>query len=274
MNKRIIFLGIFVVLAIAAVIWLSPNSDTQTAELAINNTAVDTNNTVEDTDTKAIPSDLKFEKGDFYYGIGTRFNGITKTKLLAARSFSDFIGDEHAQRIVSYSALDVIVLDDNEKTAIRVEGGGGDFTQEQLNLIKTIEYNTNVLIRAEYKEDAPWSGKIEESHWTPYITVTAATLPRYKKGKVALLSYLKAKSTEAVQDAKGQAFAPGKINFTVTKEGTITNVRLTNTCKVDVIDQLLVDILKNAPGEWIPAKDEHGKAVDQDLVFSFANMGC
>ncbi|MEP2935804.1 MAG: hypothetical protein ABJM06_14675 [Gilvibacter sp.] len=225
-------------------------------------------------DDKSVPTNITFEKGAFFYGIGTRFNSITKEQLLAARSFSDFIGDEHDQRIISYSALNVIILEDSEKTNLRVDGKGGDFTQAQLDFIKTLEYSTNLLVWAEYKEDSPWSGKIEESHWTPYLTIVPEQQATYSDGKNALIAYLMTNSKQAIDELSSNDYKPGKMYFTITKEGRLENVKTQSGSGYSDIDALLEKLLKDAPGSWQPATDSEGNKVAQELVFSFGNMGC
>ena len=225
-------------------------------------------------DDKAVPATITFEKGDFFYDIGSRFNSITKEQLFAARSFSDFIGDEHDQRIISYSALNVIILEDSEKTNLRVDGRGGDFTQSQLDFIKTLEYSTNLLVWAEYTEDSPWSGKIEESHWTPYLTIVPEQQATYSEGKNALLAYLMTNSKQAINELTSNDYKPGKMYFTITKEGRLENVKVHSSSGYSDIDALLEKLLKDAPGSWQPATDGEGNKVAQELVLSFGNMGC
>ena len=64
------------------------------------------------------------------------------------------------------------------------------------------------------------------------------------------------------------------MQFTVTKEGTITKVKLTNTSGYPDVDQLMIELVKKTPGEWIPAQTESGEKVDQVFIYTFGLMGC
>ena len=60
-----------------------------------------------------------------------------------------------------------------------------------------------------------------------------------------------------------------KIAFTITENGTITNVNLDRTTGYPQLDFELKQLIKNVPGKWIPAKNQEGKNVEQELVMSF-----
>ncbi len=211
---------------------------------------------------------------NFFLTVGTRFNSITKSELDNTRAFKDFIGDKHANRIVEYSRLSVIILEDSEFTASRVEGTSGNFNKEQLEFISTIKPNTNILIWADYREDDPYTGKIEESHWTPYLTVVPEKQAVYEAGNDALLSYLRNNINNNIGNVDEDKLKPGILYFTISKEGLVNNLRLQNSSGYMEIDERIIELIKNTSGKWLPALNSDGQKVEQELTISFGKGGC
>jgi hypothetical protein len=214
---------------------------------------------------------------DFIYDIGPRFKGVKKSYLDKVRSFSDFIADEHAERIVLYKKLSVIVLDGDQKTDIRETANTGNFgnlTLAQLKLLQSADYSTNLLIWADYREKSFDTGNLENSTWTPYLTVVPEKQAIYLGGKDALKAFLK-EETEAVRaHVEADLLKPGKVFFTVTKKGGIENVYLDRTSGYPDVDKTMIELIRKAPGTWQPAQNTKGEKVDQQLVVFFGLMGC
>ncbi|NND63574.1 MAG: hypothetical protein HKN48_10340 [Flavobacteriaceae bacterium] len=211
---------------------------------------------------------------DFFLEVGPRLNTITKEELGKTTSFADFIAKEHAQSIVSYKTLDVILLDDTELTKTRVDGKGGNFSEEQLNFLKSFDYSTNILIWAEYTEKDQRTGLLQDNHWTPYLTIVPETQAEYKDGHEALLNYLTENTAEVSFELDKDKLKPGRIYFTITQDGKISNVKVNATCGFDSIDKLMINLIRFTSGKWESAKNAEGEKVNQDLVISFGRMGC
>lgn len=211
---------------------------------------------------------------DFVFDLGTRFTGIKKEDLLSARSFADFIGDAHISRIMSYSSLSVTILEDGEPNDIKETGESGDFTPAQLKLLRTLDYSTNLMIRADYMEKRDETGLIEKDSWTPYLTVVPETQAAYSEGKEKLINYFIENSDVNSIEIVREKLKSARLYFTVTKNGTIENVNLSGTSGYPIIDDKMIELIGNAPGTWIPAQSFLGEKVDQELVISFGTMGC
>ena len=211
---------------------------------------------------------------DFIYDVGPRFNIIKKSDLDKVRSFSEFITEEHAQRIVLYKYLSIIVLDGDKKTDVRETGTSGDLTLAQIKLLQSADYSTNLLIWADYREKSFDTGNLENSTWTPYLTVVPEKQARYLDGKKALMEYLKEKSETVRVNVDPELLKPAKLFFTVTKKGTVENVYLDRTSGYPTVDKTMKELISNTPGTWEPAENTKGEKVDQELVVSFGLMGC
>lgn len=211
---------------------------------------------------------------DFFYAIGTRFGGIKKGDLDNARSIIDFLPYEATQSIVSYKSVSVIILDDNKQTDIRETGNSDVLTTAQTKLLRSANYSTNILIRADCQEQNKVTGKLEDSYFTPHLTIVPETQAVYIRGKDALIEYLKENSKEETSFVIKGKLQSGKLYFTVNKEGTISNAKIAATSGYPSIDKKMIELITNAPGVWEPAKNSEGEKVEQVLVFSFGIMGC
>jgi len=268
MKKRIIiFCAVLSVLSLTAFGFIGWD-DTKTNQLKtiINEDVASNSQVIENINKKVFT--------DFIYDVGPRFSGIKKGDLNNAKSFSDFIGDEHAQRIVSYKSLSTIILEDDRQTDLRVTRNSGDLTAAQLEFLKSLDYSTNILIWADYTEKNKETGELEESHWTPYLTIVPEKQASYQPGKDALIQYLKESSEDVRINVEAEKLQPAKLYFTVTKKGTIANVKLDRTSNYPAVDSKMVELITNAPGNWEPAENSKGEKVDQELVVSFGLMGC
>ncbi len=211
---------------------------------------------------------------EFIYEIGPRFHPIKKADLDNATAFSDIIGEEQAQRIVSYKHLSVTLLDGDKRTDLKETGVGGEFTAEQIKLLQSFDHSTNLLIWADYLETSVETGEITDAYWSPYLTVVPEKQAEYEGGMEALKYFLDKNSVEKTSGIPADKLQPAKLFFTVTKNGTIENVYLDRTSGYTDIDLMMFVLIKEAPGKWTPAENSKGEQVDQELVVSFGLKGC
>jgi len=81
-------------------------------------------------------------------------------------------------------------------------------------------------------------------------------------------------SKEKTAIIKRDKLQPGRVSFTVTKDGAIKNVKLTSTSGYTSVDKTLVELITKMPKKWKPATNSKGDKVDQELVFFFGVAGC
>jgi len=211
---------------------------------------------------------------DFIYDVGPRFGPIKKGDLDKARTFDDFISDEHAKQIVSYKSLSVIYIINDKQSDIRETGYSDALTAAQLELLQSADYSTNFLIRAEYQQKNKETGVLEDSYSTPHLTIVPEKQAAYVYGKDALIEYLKENSQRVRTNVIADKLQPAKLFFTVTKIGTIENVKLDRSSNFPAVDKKMIELISKTTGTWEPAKSLKGEKVDQELVVSFGLMGC
>ena len=207
---------------------------------------------------------------DLYYNVDSRFlTTITKENLHKAKSIIDILPEKATNSIVSYQSVQVDIIDKAS------EPGDGDvLNAAQLKLLQSADYSTNIYIRSDYKTKNADSGELEDSYLTYYITIIPEKEAEFTSGHDALIEYLKENSKEKTAIIKKDKLQPGKVSFTVTKEGIIENVKLTATSGYPSVDKELVKIITNMPEKWNPATDPKGEKVDQKFIFFFGLQGC
>jgi len=109
---------------------------------------------------------------------------------------------------------------------------------------------------------------------TPHITIVPDKQAEYVRGKDALLSYLKENSLDETTMAEEGKLKPGKIRFTVTRDGKIDDVELISTSGYPRIDKTMIELIINMPGKWHPAENVNGGNEAEKLIFSFGITGC
>jgi len=211
---------------------------------------------------------------DFIYDVGPRFGPIKKGDLDKARTFADFISEEHAKQIVSYKSLSVIYIINDKQSDLRETGYSDKLTAAQLELLQSADYSTNFLIRADYQQKNTETGALEDSYSTPHLTIVPEKQAVYANGKDTLMEYLKENSKEVRANVQADELQPAKLFFTVTKNGTIENIKLDRSSNYPAVDKKIIELISNAPGAWEPAENAKGEKVDQELVVSFGLMGC
>jgi hypothetical protein len=266
MKKNIIVLyGLLLLMCIYA---CNSNNDAQKNEqLVFDNQDFASNAELPVTITNRINS-------DFIFDVAPRFNPVTKSELNMVKSFRDFIAEEHADRIVKYYSLSVIVLNGTEKTKTRENGKGGDFNDSQIKLLQSVDYTTNLLIWSDYREKSFENGELQNSTWTPYISVVPEKQAEFTDGKESLIFYLDDNSKSARIDVDKDKLKPATISFIVTKNGTIEDAKLDDTSGFPIVDKKLIELISKTSGYWLPAENSDGEKVDQKLTISYGILGC
>ena len=280
MKKRIKILKVIIVTLCFSTIGAMSCKEAKTESLQ----------TIESKDV-AINTNVVIEKPnktiftDFIYEIGPRFSPIKKSDIEKATSIATFFDEKQLQAIESLNTISVIFIINDEQSDIRATGTSEQLNKAQLNLLKSAGYSTHFLIRADYKMKNEETGELEDSYSTPHLTIVPEKQAEYlddsqqlinRDGKMALKEYLKNHSLEARTKANVDAekLKPAKLYFTVSKTGIIENVRLDRSSNYPIVDDAMIELIKNAPGEWLPAENIDGEKVDQELVVSVGLMGC
>lgn len=218
--------------------------------------------------------DFNVPEVDFVYDFGPRYRPITKTELNEARSFGDFVSEDDLNLVDSYDNITIIVLENSDKTNIRETSYSGELSKKQLKLLSSADYSSHFRVDAMYFRKNKEYGKNEYDYMVPHRTVVPETQAKYSLGKDSFLEYLIVNNKENTFNLDKETLKPGQLNFTVTKDGEVDNITLTNSSGYNTIDQNILNLVNDAPGLWIPAKNGEGKNIAQTFMVSFGIVGC
>lgn len=207
---------------------------------------------------------------DLVYKVDSRFIwNITKEDLLNATSIVDILPAKATQSIMSYHSVRIEIIDEAS-----IMGDSHILTAAQLHLLQSVDYATDIYIRADYKIKNAYTGEFVHEYLPYYISIIPETEAEYEGGHDALAAYLRENSKDKTAIITRDKLKPGKVSFTVTKEGTIADATLTSTSGYPSVDEALVELISNMPEKWNPAANAKGEKVDQKLVFFFGLQGC
>ncbi len=266
MNMKNQLVGLTFIVAI--LLSCQDKNDIKREELA----AVTNDQVIKDTKTISKSEIKVFD--DFIYEIGSRFSSIKKSEVENAKTMNAFFSEEELQKMETITSLKIIRVIDDKLSEIREVGTTKDLTKAQLNLLKYFEYDANFVVRADFKQRNEITGELEDNYASPHLTMVPEKQATFVDGKDALKAFLKMSTEKVRKDADPEKFQAAKLYFTVSKDGTIKNVHLDRSCGYPKIDEKMKELISQVPGTWLPAENEKGEKVDQELVVSFGLLGC
>ena len=223
---------------------------------------------------------------DFFYNAGTRYKALRKSDLNRAVAITDIINDERVDHSSNYKEVSVILIENDDHSEIRESGQSEMLTAKQKELLNSLEYSSSFLVRADYDLKSQPKDKWDHDYFSPYYTVVPEKQAEYiydekvilfskpMNGMDALVQFLADKNKENIRNLDEDKLKSAKLSFTVTRMGTIADIKLDHTCGYPAIDKRMLELIGQAPGYWVPAENEKGEKVDQELVVSFGIMGC
>ncbi len=212
---------------------------------------------------------------EIVYDLDSRFLlTVTKEQLRAARSIHDIVPGHLKQEHVSYSAVSIRILEDDKYTDLVVVGSDHVLSAAQLELLRSLDYSSNFMIRAEYSETNPANGSIGQYDFTPHLTIVPEHEAANSLGKEAMIAHVRNGTSAFAYVVDAKALRSGKVYFTVAKDGAVSGIRLSESSGYPLLDEKVMELVHTLPGSWTPATNAAGEAVEQVFVFSFGAVGC
>ncbi len=209
------------------------------------------------------------------YDLDSRFLlTVTKEQLRAARTIHDIVPGHLKQELVSYSAVSIRTLENEDQTDMVAVGSDHVLSAAQLELLRSLDYSSNFVIHAEYTETNPANGSIGRYLATPHLTIVPEQEAVNSTGNMAMIAHVKNGTSAFAYSVDAGTLRPGKITFTVNQEGTVSDVRISVSSGYPALDQRVIELVHTLPGTWKPATNAAGDAVEQEFVFSFGTVGC
>ena len=265
-NTILIFCSVLVAFSLTAFAYMNwTDTTTDEGKSTTAKTSVLENYLVNTMNYKVVP--------DLVYIVDSRYaRTITKENLHKANSIVDVFPKKATQSVESYQVVEVVIVDSEKNISER--GDSGVFNAAQRKLLQSSDYSTNLYISTNCKSKYAGNGEMREDSLVYWMTIVPEKEAEFRAGHDALIEYLKENSKEFVAIIKQDKLRPGRVSFTITKIGTVANVKLTSTSGYPSVDTELVEMITNMPGEWNPAKNTQGEKVEQELIFFFGQAGC
>lgn len=211
---------------------------------------------------------------DFVFDVGPRFAPIKKTKLDEARTISDFLDSTVVASIVSLQSVNVILVENDKQTDVIENGTTATLTEGQLQLLQSFDYSTNFEFKAHFRKKNGNTGILLSDFRSPYFTIVPEKQAVYSYGKEALLSYFREKSKEVDANMDSGNLKAARLSFRVTEKGAVEVIELERSSGFPEVDQKMIELISNLPGNWKPARNAAGQKVNQEFVISFGSKGC
>ena len=210
---------------------------------------------------------------DLLYKVDSRFlHNVTHERVQSAKTIEDLVPASSTDYVETIESIEVGILTSEGKI---VETTKGDrFNAAQIELLKSVGHSANIYVEADIKSKHAHTEQLMDNYFAYYMTVVPQKEAAYKEGYFSLINYLKENSRQETAVIDRDELKPGQVSFVVSKKGTVTDVNLDSTSGYPSVDEKLVELIKNMPGEWIPATNAQGENVEQELVFFFGMDGC
>ncbi len=270
-SKKIVTKLILSVLLIQLV---SCNNEPNTKQIVLNQKDLALNTNIEPT-TIVRDTVEKIEKANepFNYNIGSRFEPKKKSEILQSITVHNYLSPFESLEIEHFESVELIKIINNQQSDIRVSNNSQYFNDEQIGFLKKLDYSDHYIVRVNYNIKNTGSGKFEANHFGPHFTVVPETQASFKEGKEALLNYFKSKNNSLPKNIDTKRFRSTKFYFTITRNGTISNLKSDWSTGYFEIDTQLLDLISKTNGLWNPAKNSKGEKVEQELVLTFGLPG-
>ena len=205
------------------------------------------------------------------YKLDSRYSEITKEELSNTTSVLELVPCMKSDWWTSsFEKVSIVVMDDGEEIA--AEGYGTKFNQVQLQLLRSAPYSTNFYIWARGKDHLPDAGKLDENIY--YYTITPENEAEYEGGEEAFVQFIKEGIEPNTSIMDEDNLRPGQLDFTITKDGKVEDIKLLSSSGYGEIDELLMELISQTQEDWIPAQNKEGQNVDQEFTFFFGANGC
>lgn len=224
----------------------------------------------------------EIEPPTFFYDLSSHCkNTITKERMHNAKTVSDLMPDFVMQEnlknnITSVRDVKIRIEEENvHHTKHRIEkGNGNSLSEEQISLLNSTDYSTNFFLEGISTPNNEIKDVSKERYFNYYMTIVPEQQASYQAGTNAFINFLRTNCQPTIAKVQKGNLKSGKISFTVTKAGALSNININSTCGYPSVDEKMVKLINKLPDGWNVATNGKGEKVNQTLVFSYGQTGC
>lgn len=205
---------------------------------------------------------------DIVFNVDTRFmHKMSKQDIQSIKQIKDLFPKDATENVISIEETRLTIVRATGETP--VWGSGPDLSEEQRELLRSLDYSADYFVEAYCTMNNLVSKKIV--YFTTVVPVNQAT---YEDGMDGLNSYLREEAAIAISSVKQEGLRAGRISFVIGKNGEITDLEKTSSSGYEQLDEQMLETMQNLPKKWTPARNKNGETVEQSLVLFFGLQGC
>lgn len=201
---------------------------------------------------------------------GKENHPVTTEKLKNAKKLDDIIDYYPENWVDNYESVEISA----EINGLVEKADGSDkfLNKEQIRILHSAELANHINVTVKYKSKNSVTGILEASQMNVTMTVIPEKEAEFKSGYDKLIQYLKENSKNEISGLNLNLIEPAYIWFTITENGSISNVGLKKSSGNAQIDKRMIELISNMP-EWNPAENANGKKVSQEFELAFSGQG-
>ncbi len=196
---------------------------------------------------------------------GTYRQGVAKDLLQTSKTLKDINSGYPSSWISGYSSVEIkaTYINGLSKSAL---GKDDLLTQDQIALIKSADYGTDLAFMVKYQEEADEPKEVNFTY-----TVIPEQEADYLGGQEALRAYIKDHAITKIPTDLYKNEELTVISFKIGLTGSVEEAHIIHASPHTDIDNLLLNVVKNMP-DWKAAKNAEGESIIQEFVLNVGFM--
>ncbi len=203
---------------------------------------------------------------NFSYEVNTVYTplSISKENLSKAQSISDLNSYYKNSWVRTFLSVEILATNNGKlKKAVTKDD---TLSQEQKELMKKADAGTDISVHVYYMPENTLSHNDPKEFDFSFI-VNPEKEAEYEGGSERLQKYLKEQVMDKISEDVYREYALSAVKFTITEEGEVTNVHVSQSSDDEKTDDILLEAVTKMPC-WKPAEYDNGTKVKQDCVFT------
>ena len=213
--------------------------------------------------TQQTNNDIDFE----VYRVYPSFS-FTKVEIEDVATIEDLNPHYKSSWVKEFHSVDITAQRDGEMVTVSTTSDRLNATQKSL-LLEADDLSP-FKVEIHYMPDNTLSHN-DPKYFSFEGVIDADQDATFRGGEGELHSYIEKAVMDKIQQKELEGQNLAVVTFSVQDNGSIDNVKLTESSEDDSIDNLLVEAVCNMK-DWLPASTTSGTKVSQDYVLTYGNL--
>lgn len=210
---------------------------------------------------------------EFVMKIESRFaRTVSLETIQDASNIMDLLPKDDYKSVRSFRNINISTFSENRWEEYGFTSENDILNQDQKELLSQLDYTESFHVSGDIYFER--NGKIQKDTLVYYMSVAPENPAKFIDGEEDLLDQLRNTIDPLLANIELNRFDPGKIEFTITKDGSIQDIRMVFSCGVKEIDEKILQLFELMEGKWEPATNALGENVEQQLTFFYGAFGC